>query len=154
MKKKFVKILSLILVFSLVMSVSALTACTDKTEQPRKLTSIEQLVVGKWNGPDPKNGGTYFNLNDNGTFDFYSPVLVPVDPNFPKGDHWYRVQKTDTGKFYHKSEGLETDGEGRGHYYTYIIRDNEWALFDIEPNKLYRLYGDEVRDFYYDRSVD
>lgn len=44
MKKKFVKILSLILVFSL-LSVFALVGCTDK---PRKLNDVEKSIVGKW----------------------------------------------------------------------------------------------------------
>ncbi len=150
MKKRFIKLMSVILASALVLPVFALTACTDK----RQLNSVEQSIVGTWRGSDLSNGGTRFVFNSDGSFEYYSPVLEPVNPDFPHGTHKYKVKKTATGNFAQQGEDIETVDYERGHYYIINANGNSYALFDIESDKLYLIVNSVISDFYYSRSTN
>ncbi|MDE7106846.1 MAG: hypothetical protein K2O39_00815, partial [Clostridiales bacterium] len=67
MKRKAIKILSIIWAFTLLLAVFALTACTDRKNpppQPRKLDEFEKSIVGTWRDSD--KWGYAFNAD--GTF--------------------------------------------------------------------------------------
>ena len=134
MKKKGLKVLSLILVLLLLTSVFALTACTDDDDEPRVLDSVEQSIVGTWQNTYKGTVATGYDTrtyNSDGTYEIYD------------GDDGSLRNK---GTFKHNGGGV--DGEF-GHYE--IIREYiangsavgaTYALFDIYPDKLYGINSD------------
>ena len=126
MKKKIALIFAII--FSL--GALALTACTDKNEQPRELDSIELSIVGTWKKENDKD---YYTFKDDGTC-----TLIQYDSSGAKSSFF---------NFYHIGEDVETDGEKRGHYYKIYFHEGNrddalkycgspLVIFDIYPNKL------------------
>lgn len=122
MKKKFVKLLTVIAAFTFLFPVFALVGCTDKKDKPRVLDGVELRVVGTWKNNLPAGGITY-------TF---------------KDDGTYTISNGNSGEFRHDGEGIETDGEARGHYYIIKAGGGKNALFDIEPNKLIPINGSDI----------
>lgn len=129
MKKKFVKSLSVVLMFLLVLSAFALSACTDK---PRTLNDIEKSLVGRWHSVDLRNGGSHYIFHDDGTFELYSPVLVPSGDGHT---YKYQGQKTSEGKF--QETGESTDNE-LGHYFYIKVGEIDYAILDSNPKMLVR----------------
>lgn len=122
MKKK----IALILVVMLSLGAFALTACTDKA---RELDSVELSIVGTWS-----NGHATYTFNADGTGTLIQYDSLGAD--------------TSEFNFYHIGEGVETDGDARGHYYKIYdyngSRDDAvknhgspLVLFDRYPNKLW-----------------
>lgn len=113
MKKKLVKVLSLILVFSLLLSVFALSACTDKT---RTLNDVEKSIVGKWRSMEVSS--VICTFNDDGTW-----------------------ENTNGWSSEFKQENEITDEHG--HYYIISFTDKHirYAWFENDPDKMY--YSDD-----------
>ncbi|MDE5592909.1 MAG: hypothetical protein K2I75_03145 [Clostridiales bacterium] len=121
MKRKAIKILSIIWAFTLLLAVFALTACTDRKNpppQPRKLDEFEKSIVGTWRD------------SDNWGYDFNS-------------DGTYTTTNGHAGEFYH----IET--RAIGNRYCKIIKcvsdvESIRAIFDDEPDTMYGVYNDVV----------
>ena len=64
MKTKGFKLISLVLMLSLLLSVFSLTACTD--DEPRTLDSVELSIVGMWKRA---TSDTIFYFNSDGTWE-------------------------------------------------------------------------------------
>lgn len=111
MKKKVLKVLSLVLVLSLLLSVFALTACTDK---PRTLNDVEKSIVGKWQ--DPVYTDFIQTFNNDGTW---------TNTNNHHGEFMQEREVTDE----------------HGHYYVISRGKNygSYAWFENDPDKLYSL---------------
>lgn len=114
MKKKVYRIMLLVLVFALVFCAFALSACTDDPK-PRELDSVEKSLVGTWYDSEYDNTFTFYS---DGTWNYSSA-----------GSSWRR-------EFKHIGYGADN-----GDRYEIIDNNlgNNWALFDIYPNRLYSI---------------
>ena len=110
MKNRFIKPLTVVLALALLLPVFML-GCTDKKDKPRTLDSVEQSIVGTW-----KN-----EYNTSYTF---------------KSDGTYEISNGEHGEFKHAGDGIETDGEARGHYEVIETKNSRCILFDIYQDKL------------------
>lgn len=123
MKKKCLKVLSLILVLSLLASIFALTACTDDDDEPRELDSVEKSIVGTW---ENSKYNTTIIFRSDGTC-----LSIESGTQIPSNARWRT--------FKHKGYGV--DGE-LGHYEIIDYSLGEFALFDVYPNRLYSITSD------------
>ena len=114
MKKKVLKALSLVLVLSLLLSVFALTACTDKQ---RTLNDVEKSIVGKWQAVESSTvEDVFITYNDDGTW---------TNTNGHSSEFKLEREVTDE----------------HGHYYiiSHGKNYNSLAWFENDPDKLYSL---------------
>lgn len=119
MKTKGFKLISFVLMLSLLLSVFSLSACTD--DEPRTLDSVEQSIVGIWKRA---TSDRIFYFNSDGTWE--APGYV--DKRF---------------QFRHTGDGIDDE---RGHYEIIDCEFDQWALFDLEPDKLYSIINGTVYD--------
>ena len=117
MKRKGLRVLSVVLVFALLLPVFALTACTDKDkDKPRELNAIEQSIVGYWTA----DGKPVNEFKSDGTWTYR--LGEPYKP------------------FEQNGEAVGGVGEKYGHYYKIKAGGiDRYAFFDDEPDKLYDL---------------
>lgn len=126
MKKKIAIILAVI--FSL--GAFALTACSDnENNKPRELNDVEKSIVGKWESPN--SNGVAITFNSDGSCE--------VRDSFGKSSSRQFSYSGGGGVF-------GTEDKDYGQYEKIIIDDGDggyngdlWALFDNEPNRLYRV---------------
>ena len=116
MKKKVFKALPLVVALSLLLSVFALTACTDK---PRTLNEVEQRIVGKWQAIEVSS--VFYTFNDDGTW-------------------------TNTNNHHSEIKQEREVTDEHGHYYVISMGKNYlgFAWFENDPDNLYSLNTWEV----------
>lgn len=118
MKNRFVKPLTVVLALALLLPVFALAGCADDKDKPHTLDSVELSIVGTWSSDD-------------------------ITRTF-KSDGTYEMSNGNHGEFRHTGDGIETDGEARGHYEIInLLPGGKLILFDIYPDKLIVLWNDK-----------
>ena len=127
MKKKGLRFVSLALVLSLVLSVFALTACTDKKE-PRVLDDPEKRLVGTWRDSE----GWGYDFYDDGTF----KRLKDFHPET-------------TGEFFHDVQSSIIDGRVCETFKCYDDTHGReaWstvAVFADEPDSVYAIVSTQI----------
>lgn len=115
--KRRSRIVAIVLATIMLLCVFSLTACTDKTTPTRELDEVERSIVGTWS-----DGDDNFFFMSNGT---------------------YRINNSTALHFEFKHSGYGLDNGNR--YEKIVSSYNNYALFDNEPNRLYRMDNLTIR---------